>query len=78
MEAITCLGCGFILGAYYDAFLFMMEILVTLDDSSVHVDTKFIDPDASQNLIIIYEALNIDKYCCRGQCVSCRNIRDAM
>jgi DNA-directed RNA polymerase subunit N (RpoN/RPB10) len=76
MEPITCLDCGFILGAYYEAFAYMREILLTSSESNVHVDKKFIDPKSDDNLISIFEALKIEKYCCRGQLTSCKNMRD--
>lgn len=76
MEPITCIDCGFVLGAYYEAFNYMREILLVDKLTDIHIDRKFIDPDANDNLIPIFEALNIQKYCCRGQLISCRNMRD--
>jgi|GEM_PF-6501677 len=76
MEAVPCLDCGFMFGAYFEAFRYMEEIWKTSKRDEVHVDKKFIDPNADNNLIPIFKALQIDKYCCRGQSISCRGVRD--
>jgi DNA-directed RNA polymerase subunit N (RpoN/RPB10) len=77
MEPVVCLDCGNILGAYYEAFSYMREILLTSKSTQeVHVDKKFIDPEANDNLIPIFEALQIHKYCCRGQLTSSLNMHD--
>lgn len=81
MEAIVCLDCGYAVGSYYEAFVYMKEVLLSkstksLQVSAVHVDKKIIDPEVDENLIPIFNALKIKKYCCRGQLTTCRNMHD--
>lgn len=76
MEPLTCIDCGFILGAYYEAFIYMREVLLVNKLTDIHIDRKFIDPEAHDDLIPIFEALKINKYCCRGQLTSCKNMHD--
>lgn len=76
MEPVTCLDCGFILGAYYEAFVYMREILLTNNSKDIHIDKKSIDPESNDVLISIFKMLNINNYCCRGQLTSCKNMHD--
>lgn len=71
MEPIRCLDCGFPLGMYYDAFLYLKSQLTSED---FHIDKKPLDLKAEENLIGVFEQLKIYKYCCRGQLVSCRKM----
>lgn len=74
MEPVRCLDCGFPLGMYYEAFIYLKN--QTLTDKEVHVDKKVIDLEANENLINVFEKLKIYKYCCRGQLISCRNMSE--
>jgi len=76
MEPVVCLDCGFILGAYYDLFLYMKEILISSNPNKIHIDKKFIDPESQVILISIFDILKINKYCCRSQLISCLNMHD--
>ena len=71
MEPITCLDCGFPLGQYYDAFIYM-RTLITSKTEIQKINNKFIDPSINETLLPIFEALKINKYCCRGQLTSCK------
>lgn len=84
MEPITCLDCGFPLGQYYEAFMYMRETYLSHLEStnsdnnnrSVHIDRKWIDAESNESLVPIFNALKIEKYCCRGQLASCKNMHD--
>lgn len=78
MEAILCLACGNPIGRYYDAISLMKEILLSNANNDVHVDMKFIDPNVNENLMPIFEALNINKYCCRSQITEKISMHDLM
>ena len=76
MEPLTCIDCGFILGAYYEAFVYMREVYLVNKTNDIHIDKKFIDPETQENLIPIFKALNINKYCCRSQLTTCKNMHE--
>jgi len=70
---MRCFECGHSLSSKWDAFLALKEYLVSQDTDN---DKKFIDPDLNQNLIPVFEALNIEKYCCRMHFTTSRNIHN--
>ena len=75
MEPITCLDCGFPLGLYYDAFIYMRSIITSKSDFK-KINSKFIDPSINESLIPIFETLKINKYCCRGQLTTCKTMNE--
>lgn len=81
MESLVCLDCGFVLGAYREAFLYMKEIYLTEKneknkDTQVHVDKKFIYPDSNDDLRVIFDYLKINRICCRGQMVTSVTLKE--
>jgi DNA-directed RNA polymerase subunit N (RpoN/RPB10) len=72
-EPTRCFECGSPISWKWDAFLILKEHLVASDDDS---DKKFIDPDLNQNLMPAFEALAIEKYCCRQHFTTSRDINN--
>jgi len=73
MESMRCFECGAPMSDKWDVFLRLKEHLVSQEDDN---DKKFIDPDLNQNLIPAFEALNIEKYCCRQHFTASRDIHN--
>jgi DNA-directed RNA polymerase subunit N (RpoN/RPB10) len=80
MESSTCLDCGEHIGMYYDAFVYMREILLTerykKSGTKVHIDNKFIDSTLNEDLTPIFNALNINRYCCRAKITTAKSMSD--
>jgi DNA-directed RNA polymerase subunit N (RpoN/RPB10) len=75
MEPICCYECGSPISDKWDAFLILREAwLEELDSQEVDHDKKFIDPDLNQNLLPIFKAFDIEKYCCRKIFTAAKNI----
>lgn len=73
MESMRCFECGSLISDKFDVFLALKEILLA---SEVNDDKKFMDPDLDQKLLPIFEALAIEKYCCRQHFTTTRNIHN--
>lgn len=74
MEPIVCLDCGFIVGAYYEAFLMMKEVYLGDKNREIHFENKSIFSEVNDNLEKIFDILEIKNYCCRSQLLTCRSI----
>lgn len=74
MEPVNCLECGFPLGMYYEAFLYLKN--KKLKESGVHIEKRIIDPNIKDNLVDVFEKLRIEKYCCRSQLLTSRNMNE--
>jgi DNA-directed RNA polymerase subunit N (RpoN/RPB10) len=76
-EPMRCYTCGHPISDIYEVFLILREEhLKKLADGEEPEDKKFIDPDLNQNLMAVFEALRIDKYCCRQHFSTIRDIRN--
>jgi DNA-directed RNA polymerase subunit N (RpoN/RPB10) len=73
---MRCFSCGSPLSDKWDVFTIMRQELLEIQESNVADDKKFIDPDLNQKLLPIFEALKIEKYCCRQHFTTSRNIRN--
>jgi DNA-directed RNA polymerase subunit N (RpoN/RPB10) len=76
MEITQCFECGATISDKWEAFKFMQDLVIRKEDASqtsrVHVDKRAIDPGQNSNLIPIFDALRIEKYCCRSKFTSSR------
>ena len=80
MEPMLCFECGMPISDKWDAFLILRNHILaqgTADSSGEQEgDKKLIDPDLNQNLMVVFEALNIEKYCCRQHFTTSKNIHN--
>lgn len=73
MEPLRCLSCGSpAVGVYYDLYLHARAILAKTEDIA---DSKKFFVHNDDNLIPIFESLNIHKFCCRSQLTSALQAR---
>lgn len=77
MEITCCYECGAPISDKWEAFKFMQDMWMRnyYDLKTVpkaHVDKRSIDPREDTNLIPIFEALRIEKYCCRAHFTTIR------
>lgn len=83
MEPSLCLDCGFNIGQYTNAFMYMKQVLLSGSNTSiipsenqVHIDIKPLDPTSNENLIPIFKELKINRICCRSQLTSSIRMTD--
>ncbi len=66
MEIMACYQCGATISDKWEAFKYLQDITMRkMEKGKTHVDKRSIDPGQDSNLTPIFDALRIEKYCCR-------------
>lgn len=80
MEPIRCYECGQPISSIWDAFTYMrklwLEASLKADNNNLDEDKQYLDPDLNQNLTLIFEALNIERYCTREHLTTIKHIHN--
>lgn len=71
MEMTLCPTCRSPISPVYELFVFLKaKILANLEET----EDSYIDQEMNQNLEPVFQAMNIEKYCCRMHLTACQQI----
>jgi DNA-directed RNA polymerase subunit N (RpoN/RPB10) len=68
-EPMRCFTCGEPLSSKYELFQAMREAYIAHKNPKsgidVHANNKYVNPDVQENLEEVFEAMHLNKLCCR-------------